>query len=238
MKRSAATAIRPRSAFFLGRVQVHFFSRALSDQSQKISAHATATPLVLRAMPRTTRTGNAAPDRWSAAEDFERQLRIARQAERAAAAARAQDDVQQPAVALADAGQVINAAPVIGRAPDDGTEIADWADVGAVDDEDGAALDEAAVDEAVVDGSMAREEDEAELAQAERVANAAARAAAVNARAEADAARAAAAAAARGAAANVIRPAFSRPVASAAAALPNIARGKGKGNGAKRHRKV
>eukprot|EP00966_Prymnesium_polylepis_P059280 1374169-Prymnesium_polylepis.1 len=83
------------------------------------------------------------------------------------------------------------------------------------------------MDEAVVDGRMAREEDEAELAEAERVVDAAA------ARAEADdAARAAAVSAARGAA-NVIR-----PVASAAAALPNIARGTGKGKGAKRHRKV
>lgn len=99
-------------------------------------------------------------------------------------------------------------------------------------DDDGTALEDEAIDEAVVDGRMAREEDEAEFAEAERVVNAAA------ARAEADdAARAAAVSAARGAA-NVIRPTFSRPVASAAAALPNIARGKGKGKGAKRHRKV
>jgi hypothetical protein len=192
-------------------------------------------------MPRTTRPAAGGDSRWDASFDFEAQLRAEarRRREEAAARQEAANVPLQPGdalgAALAAADQVLDAAG--NDAAVEGTEVVDPNDVAADSLDDDAQEDEA-MDEAVVDGRMAREEDEAELAEAERVANAAAaRAAAVTARAEADAARAAAAAAARGAA-NVIRPAFSRPVASAAAALPNIARGNGKGKGAKRHRKV
>ena len=51
-------------------------------------------------MPRTSsiRTGarDAAPERWDAAADFERELHLARQAERQRAAARAEVNVERP----------------------------------------------------------------------------------------------------------------------------------------------
>ena len=81
-------------------------------------------------MPRIWRGGEPAPDRWDASRNFEREIRLARQAERSAAAASA-EDVQRPeqpplAVALAAAGQVLaNPPPVLNpNAVNDGTEIA------------------------------------------------------------------------------------------------------------------
>ena len=82
-------------------------------------------------MPRIWRGGEPAPDRWDASRNFEREIRLARQAERSAAAASV-EDVQQPAqpplaVALAAAGQVIaNPPPVLNAnaVNDNGTEIA------------------------------------------------------------------------------------------------------------------
>ena len=175
-------------------------------------------------MPRFTRTGDTAPDRWDASEDFERQLRLARQSERAAAARGDQDvqPVQLPlAAAVEAAGQVL--------------------DGHAVQDEV-AATEEASRR----DGGSSEHADVEQPASANPEADAA-RAAANALRAQADALHAqAAAAAARAAAAHPAAPAA--PIARPAAVRPAFVGGGGSGRGkggkglgkgcAKRHRKV